>query len=129
MDDLKRQILTENILNGMSDLVIVPEKKIIIQKTIHHLNSTYVECLQDCPKGWKIPTYKILQWLRNNPKYRDLLNLAKIYEFVQNPDKISKEKGYVARFYADSNGAILSCGRGPSYSSASLGVRYIRRFK
>jgi len=75
---------------------------------IHNKNKIYKECEGDLSKGESIPTYEQIQWLRNS-KYRDQLNLLDTWEFVQNPDKISKEKNYVAGFCTDSGYADLDC--------------------
>jgi hypothetical protein len=98
-----------------------------VETKIHHFNKTYAECEKDCPKGWEIITYPILQELRNTqPKE---FNLLETWEFVQNLDKIRKEKGEVAWFYADSDWAVLGCYGDPSGSYASLGVRFVREVK
>ena len=98
-----------------------------VEIKIHHFNKTYAECEKDCPKGWEIATYPILQELRNTqPEDFDLINT---WEFCQNADVISKKNKYVARFIAYSDGANLSCGRVPSYTYSALGVRFVRRIK
>ena len=107
---------------------IIPEMGIEIEEKIHHKEKIYAECEKDCPKGWEISTYEILQKLRNS-KYIDKLNLRKTWEFVQNPDNISKEKGYVARFNAYSDGVLLSCDGSPRGSGSALGGRYWRKIK
>ena len=101
--------------------------KFEVETKIHHLSKTYAECDKDCPKGWEIMTYELIQYLRNtNPKE---FNLIETWEFIQNPDLISKNKGYIARFYASSDGALLNCDRDPTDAVAGLGVRYFRRIK
>ncbi len=104
----------------------ISELKIEVQTKIHHKDKTYAECEKDLSKGESIPTYEQIQWLRNS-KYRDLLNLLDTWEFVQNPDNISKENNYVARFCADSDYAGLGCGRGSGDSNSALGVRFVRK--
>ena len=96
-----------------------------IETKIHHFNKTYAECEKDCPKGWQIATYPILQELRNTKP--EEFNLLETWEFVQNPDKIRKEKGEVASFLASSVWASLGCGRLPSDSGGGLGVRFVRK--
>jgi hypothetical protein len=110
--------------------MIIKEMGIEIEMEIHHNNKIYAECEKDCPEGWEIATYPILQELRNNPKYREKLNLEITWEFVQNPDTFSKQAGRVARLYAPtSDRAGLYCGGVPSDSYDCLGVRYMRRLK
>ncbi len=98
-----------------------------IETKIHHFNKTYAECEKDCPKGWEIITYPIIQELRNT--YSEIFNLLDTWEFVQNPDKIRKDKGEVAWFVADSDGASLYCLGYPSYSDGGLGVFVVRKVK
>ena len=119
---LKEQLKKET---DKTDWLSIPELKIEIQTKIHHKDKTYAECEKDLGKGESIPTYEQIQWLRNS-KYRDQLNLEDTWEFVQNPDNISKENNYVARFYADSVFAYLYCGRGADVSVSTLGVRFCR---
>lgn len=125
LKQLKEKLKKENEKN---DWIKIPELKIEVQTKIHHKNKTYAECEKDLEKGESIPTYEQVQWLRNS-KYKDKLNLDDSYEFVQNPDNISKENGYVARFYADSGYAGLGCGGGSSGSDSVLGVRFVRKTK
>ncbi len=109
-----------------SEWIYIPELKIEIQNKIHHKNKTYKECEEDLSKGESITTYEQIQWLRNS-KYKNQLNLIDTWEFVENPDNISKENGYVARFCADSDCADLGCGGGSDYSGSTLGVRFVRK--
>ncbi len=110
------------------DCLEISELNIIIEKNIHHKNKTYAECEKDCPKGWQIPTYKILQWLRNS-EYRDELNLLDTWEFMQNPDDISKKNGYIARFIVNSDRGRLYCDGDASYFLNDFGVRYMKILK
>ena len=96
-----------------------------LETVTHHHNQTYAEYEEDCPEGWEIPAYWQLQSARNSPD-RDKFNLLNTWEFVQNPDALSKERGYVARFSADSGRANLDCGRDINGRYAPLGGRYIR---
>ena len=101
--------------------------KFEVETKIHHLNKTYAECEKDCPEGWEIMTYELIQYLRNtNPKE---FNLIETWEFIQNPDFISKNNGYIARFSADSDWVYLGCDRDPASTDAGLGVRYFRSLK
>ncbi len=122
---LEQQLIKEN---DKSEWLSIPELKIKIQTKIHHKDKTYAECEKDLSKGESIPTYEQIQWLRNS-KYKGQLNLDDTWEFVQNPDNISKKKGYVARFCAGSDYADLGCYRYSSYSDSDLGVRFVRKVK
>ncbi len=125
LKQLKEQLKKES---EKSDWIKIPELKIEVQTKIQHKNNTYVDCEKHLSDGESIPTYEQIQWLRNS-KYKDQLNLDDSYEFVQKPDNISKENGYVARFYANSDYADLNCDRNSSYSDSNLGVRFVRRTK
>ncbi len=105
------------------------EGMIEIEKEIHHKDKTYAECEKDCPNGWSIVTYPILQELRNSEHLIDDLNLKETWEFVINPDAISKKNGCVARFFAYSGWADLDCDRDPTSTNSGLGVRYWRKVK
>jgi|SRR3989338_11526816 len=98
-----------------------------LELEIHHRGKTYEECERDCPRGWEIPTYFLLQEIRNTFE-RDRFSLLNTSEYVQNPDNISSSNDFVAGFSAGSGWASLSCGVGPADRDAGLGVRYVREF-
>ncbi len=123
LKELKEKLKKEQ---DISEWLYIPELKIEIQTKIHHKSKKYKECEEDLTKGESIPTYEQIQWLRNS-KYKEKLNLIDTWEFVQNPDNISKENGYVARFYAYSVCASLNCSDGSNYSNSALGVRFVRK--
>ncbi|MEK6908429.1 MAG: hypothetical protein AABX23_00050 [Nanoarchaeota archaeon] len=97
-----------------------------VEKNIHHKGRKYSDCERDCPKGWQIITYWLLQGIRNNSSLIKEFNLLDTYEYIQNPDSLSKEKGFVAWFYANSNGPLMYFNKVPSFRDSSLGVRYVR---
>ena len=125
LKELKEKLKKEQEIDT-SEWIYIPELKIEIQTKIHHKNKTYAECEKDLSKGESISTYEQIQWLRNS-KYKDQLNLDDTWEFVQNPDNISKENNYVARFYAGSYYAGLYCDGGSGDSDSDLGVRFVRK--
>jgi len=122
-EELKEIELKENTL-----IIETPYGKIEIQKEIHHKDKTYKECKKDCPKEWQIPTYEILQFLRNS-KYVEELNLIDTWEFIINPDEISKKNNYITWFDANSGRAILGWSWSPDYCCDTLRVRYMRFIK
>src|SRR3990167_1713998 len=69
----------------------IKELKIEVETEIHNKNQTLAEAIKDCPKGWRLLTYNEIQWLRNS-KYINKLNLLYTWEFIENPDKISKKR-------------------------------------
>ncbi|HDK42117.1 MAG TPA: hypothetical protein ENG87_01955 [Candidatus Pacearchaeota archaeon] len=123
LKELKEKLKKET---DKSSWLHIPELKIEIQTKIHHKDKTYAECENDLSKGESIPTYEQIQWLRNS-KYKEQLNLIDTWEFVQNPDKISKDNGYVAGFVAGSCYADLDCCGYASNSNSYLGVRFVRK--
>ena len=130
LEDKKRVILAEK--ERINNKVISIKVKLSIgtyevEKKIHHKGKTYAECEKDCPKGWEIATYQILQELRNTKQ--EEFNLNDTWEFVQQIDKISKKKGYVARFCAGSVRVDLGAYCGSDFSDSALGVRYVRKIR
>ena len=100
-------------------------KNIEIMKEITHKGKSFEEIQKLIPEGCILPTYFELQELRNSDKI-DELHLRDTWEFVENPDKIAKENGFVARFFANSGVADLYCDGVPRLSVAGLGVRFVR---
>ncbi len=111
---------------GSTDRVTLEGRTFDVELRPHHRGETYSKCEVDCPEGWQIPIYSLLQGMRNNPEYKERFGLLMISEFVQNPDEISRQKGLAAWFFANSAGAGLSCFRDPQNKSPLLGVRYAR---
>lgn len=111
---------------GKTGKVTLEDKTFEVELKPHHHERTYEECEKDCPKGWQIPAYWLLQQMRNNPTIREEFSLSNIWEYVQNPDNSSKENSYVAWFVANSVWAYLGCNEEPSLRNSNLGVRYAR---
>jgi len=85
-------------------------------------NKTYAEILK-LVKEENIANYSLLQELRN----KGLNFLEEFWVFVPNPDKISKDNKYVARFFAYSDRANFNCDWVPTGAYPSLGVFIIRK--
>jgi len=83
---------------------------------------TYSEILEIVDES-QIAIYQLLQDLRNE----GLEFLKDFWVFTPNPDKVCKENGKVAGFFADSDGAAFYCNRGPDCRDDSLGVFLIRK--
>jgi hypothetical protein len=87
---------------------------------------TYAEILK-LVKEEQIANHEILFKLRSltkkYPQFKDF------WVYIQNPDKISKDNGHVARFDACSDWASLSCDWLPDDVSPSLGVFLWRKLK
>ena len=116
-----------------SEWIKIPELKIEVQSKTHHKGKSYDELKEEFGEEYlekNLLTYNELKELRNlehDEKYD--LGLKKTYEFVKQEDLFMKDKGYVARFCADSYYADLGCGGGSSVSGSDLGVRFVRRTK
>ena len=81
----------------------------------------------EIPKEWELWTYEDCIKLHNS--HRKELNLEDCWFFIKQPFEFNKENDYVARFYASSGRAVLSCDGGPQVSYSALGVRFKRRAK
>lgn len=94
-----------------------------ISKQVHN-GKTYAEIKELLNKREKVADYALLQKLRNknmDERFKDF------WVFVPNPDKITENNNYIARFSASSDRAFLDCDRSPSISYASLGVFIVRK--
>ncbi len=94
-----------------------------ISEQIHN-DKTYIQIQKLLKKGEQIADYSLLQELRNKKIDNRFKNF---WVFVPNPDKISKNNNYFARFGADSDRADLGCDGSPSGRNSSLGVFLIRK--
>ena len=125
---LKEKLKKEN---DKSKWVYIKELKIEVQTKIHHKGKSYDDLVEEFGEEYlekNLPTYSQLQELRNlehKGKYK--LGLIDSWEFVKQEDLISKKNGYVARFYAYSDYAVLYCNWVSSNSYSYLGVRFVRK--
>ena len=85
-------------------------------------NKTYSK-IKQLVKEENIATYELLQELRN----KGLTFLKEFWVFVPNPDKISLNNKYEARFDAYSDWAGLDCSRNLDFHSSGLGVFVVRK--
>jgi len=76
------------------------------------------------PKGWRLllPSEAMMLYERG------LIDNT-FWFYVQQTNKIEKDKGNVARFIANSDGAYLNCNGNPSGSYSLLGVIFCREVK
>ena len=118
-----------NLINQEFEWIKIPEKKIVITKLVYK-EKTLSDIQKLLKKDEIIADYDLIQWLRNNDKYRDLLGLDNTWCFVHpNPDKISAKNNYVAWFSVNLYRAYLGCNGDPSYSNLALGVYIYKRIK
>ncbi len=87
------------------------------------LNKTFQEI--EIPKGWKL--WETSDFDNFGEEEFGKLNLLNSRFFIPNPIKFNREKGLVAWFFADSDGAVLSYGWIPTLRDSGLGVRFKRR--
>ena len=78
----------------------------------------------DCPEGWDMPSYWLIQQMRNNPELSEKFGLGRTEEFVQNPDYGSRLAGKVAIFSSHNENVSLRMNEDADYASAF--VRYVR---
>lgn len=91
-----------------------------VTETLHY-GKSFKECMKLKPKGWRLlkPSEALAIW-----EIEPFID----WFFVEQP--IKKLKGeYVARFYAEEDGADLGCYGNPDGSSGALGVKWCRKLK
>ena len=124
---LESQLVKEQ---DKSEWIHIKELNIEIQTKIHHKGKSYDDLVEEFGEEYlekHLPTYSQLKDCRNlehQGKYNS--NLIDSWEFVKQEDLISKENGYVARFYADSDFVYLGTDGYSSVSDSDLGVRFVR---
>lgn len=114
----------EQEVNDKVEWITISSEEQITSKPIH-LGKTYQECIDLLKEGERIADYPLIQKLRNSEEFQKYFK--DFWVFVPNPDYISLKNKYVARFYADSDGADLGCGGNPAYTYSSLGVFVVRQ--
>ena len=107
----------------------IPERGIAITTKLQFTGKTYPEILKEIDES-EIVDYSLLQNLRNEgfkSNWEKYGFLKDTWAFVPNPDEVSKANGYVARFYVDSDYAVLVCYRYSGGSYSSLGVFLVKK--
>lgn len=112
------------------------------QKNKNKLTFTYIEelDLEISQLAYKDMTYsEILKIVDEEDiaTHEELFSLRKLVDkypqfkdfwaFVPNPDDVAKKNGYVARFYANSDGVGLCTNYNSDYSNSTLGVFVVKR--
>ena len=93
------------------------------EKETHDFNKKLSDI--QIPKGWRLWTSEECIKLHN--LYRKELNIEDCWFFIKQPFEFNKRKDYVARFLANSDGALLNCDGNPSSTYSNLGVRFCRK--
>ena len=110
------------------NLIEIPKLGIKIEKSTHHIGKSYDDLKKEFGKKYlekHLPTYSQLQFLRNLKRYRDKLGLDNTHEFILQEDLISKKKGYVTRFDADSGSICINSQWLSSGGMICAGVRFV----
>ena len=114
-----------------SEWIYIKELKIEVQSKINHKRKSYDKLKEEFGEEYlekHLLTFNEAQKLRNlesEGKYK--LGLKNTWEFCKQEDLISKKKGLVARFYANSYCLFLVTDGDSDYSDSDLGVRFVRR--
>lgn len=107
----------------------IPELGISIEIEVHNKNESWDD-LGLASREKELLTYDQCVWLANS-KYAKQLKMdgssSKDDFFIQQFFELNRKKGYVARFYAGSNGVDLDTIYYSDYSSSTLGVRFVRQ--
>ncbi len=114
-----------------SSWIDIPELKISVEIEVHDKDKSW-DSLGLSKREDELLTYDEVVWLANSKYAKELKmdgNSTEDDFFFKQPFDLSRKNGYVARFFAGSDFAILYCGEGSSYSYSYLGVRFVRRTK
>ena len=110
----------------------IKELAIDVEVKVHDKNKSWKE-LKLSRREDELLTIEECIILANNKKYSKILKIdgssSEDDFFIQQPFDLNRNKGYVARFDADSGRVVLFCGRGPQSSNPALGVRFKRKHK
>ena len=118
-------------LKNKSNWLDIPELNISVEIEVHDKDKSWDDLgLKD--RESELLTYEQTIWLANS-KYAKTLKMdgSSLSDdfFIQQPFNLSRKNGFVARFFAVSDGAGLNCYRNPTGSYSSLGVRFCRDIK
>jgi len=127
----KTKIISDKIIEYSIGWLDIPELKISVEIEVHDKDKSWDDLgLSD--REEELLTLEQCIWLANS-KYAKQLKMdgssSKDDFFIKQPFDLNRKNGYVARFYADSDGAYLNCGRDSSVSVSNLGVRFVRGLK
>jgi hypothetical protein len=129
--NLKQQLAeTEN----PTEWIQVPGTDYEVTKEVLHKGKSYDKLKAEFGEDYlneNLLTLKQIGEICEHPKLLKELKMdsssTKDDFFFKQPFPQNLERGYVARFYADSDGAYLYCWASSDYSDSSLGVRFARK--
>ena len=108
----------------------VPELGIEVEIEVHDNNKSWNELNLGTQED-KLLTAEQCIFLANNEKYSKILKMDGSSSsddfFIKQPFNRNREKGYVAVFYVDSDGADLYCYGVADDSYSVRGVRFVRK--
>lgn len=128
--------LQGQLIEEESNWIKIPNTDYEIEKDVHHKGKSYNQLKEEFGEEYLEEHLPNLKLLAEIFEHEDLLKTLKMdcsstkddFYFKQ-PIPKNREKGYVARFYADSDYASLDC-YGDAWDSYSYrGVRFVRKVK
>lgn len=139
LEDQKKEIdkkinsLTIEMNNESSEAeyISIPETDLEVTKNVLYKGKSYNEIMKLKKPEEELLTLKIIGIICENPTLLKELKMdsssTKDDFFFKQPFPQNEARGYVARFDAGSDCAILNCGGVSGISDSSLGVRFIRK--
>ena len=136
IEQKKKEIaeLQASLIKEKSVWIKIPNTDYEIEKKVHHKGFSYNKLKKEFGEEYleeHLPTLKLLAEIF---EHEDLMKELKMdcsstkddFYFKQ-PIPKNREKGFVARFDADSDDAYLVCCECPGFSSSGRGVRFVRK--
>lgn len=125
---------------NQDDWLKIPELNIEVEINVHDKNISYIDGVKTLKPGERfLSLMREKDWvnevvfLENHPEYSKILKMDGSSSnddfYIEQPFNLNEENNYEAGFIANSGWAVLSCGRDPSSTDSSLGVRKCRNLK
>ena len=119
--------------SNKSEWIKIPGTNYEITKDVLYKGKTYNEIIKLKKPEEELLTLKHIGIICEHPNLLKELKMDSSSSnddfFFKQPFPQNEKKGYVARFYANSNYANLDCGRYSGDSYSYLGVRFVRKLK
>ncbi len=133
-EEIDKEISSLNKLNNesaKSEWIGIPGTDYEVTKNVLHKGKSYDEIIQLKKPDEELLTLKMIGIICENPNLLKELKMDSSSTsddfFFKQPFPQNKEKGYVARFFAGSYYADLSCYWYSDDSGSYLGVRFVRK--
>ncbi len=131
LKELKAKKFLEDNKSNESEWIKIPNTDYEVTKDVLHKGKSYDEIMELKKPEEELLTLKIIGIICENPSLLKVLKMDSSSTnddfFFKQPFPQNEKKGYVARFYAYSDGANLGCDEGSSGSNSYLGVRFLRK--